>query len=402
MKTTLRILSVALLAAMSFSASFAQKNNVSSAERIAKKKEANFDEARQLIQQALTNPETKDQAKTYYVAGFIEENNFTQENLKQVVGQEPNKAVMNKALLDMYDYYIKAKEIDNQPNEKGKVKPRYTKSILKAFETNHLYFINAGGYYLDVKKYDDALKAFAAFSAIKAIPEFEGGPIAAVDSNSMMVDFFSVVTAYQADKKELAVEIAKRIQDVPYRQNDLLQVKSQTELELKDTTAYIATLEKGLEIFPSELYYSQNLINAYIGKGEREKAINAIEKAIASDPKNVQLYDVKGKLYEELSQEDVAIKCFEEALAIDPDYGDANYDLGRVYYNKAVAEKTGEKMDANNEARATEFFKKALPFLIKAYEKNPDQTYYLLSNVYYQLKMNDKYNEIMKKHEPKK
>lgn len=399
MKTTLKTVLVALVAAISFTASYAQKNNVSSAERIAKKKEANFDEARQLIQQALANPETKDEAKTYYVAGFIEENNFTQENMKQVVGETPDRAVMNKALLEMYRYYLQAKEIDNQPNQKGKVRPRYTKDILKAFENNLLYFINAGGYYLEVQNYDEALKAFKAFRDIKQMPEFQGGPLAVADSNSMMVDFFAVVTAYQADKKELAIELAEKIQDVPYRQNDLLQVLSQTQLEVGDTTAYVATMNKGLELFPDEAYYSVNLINTYIGQGKDELAIKTLETAIERSPSNVQLYDVMGKLHENAGREDEALSYFKKALEIDPEYGEANYDLGRVYYNKAVTLKSGENIDKESDAKATEYFHLALPYLEKAYEKDPDQTYYLLGNIYYQLQMNDKYKEIMDKHQ---
>lgn len=398
MKTTLRTIFVALVATLSFTVGYAQKNNVSSAERIAKKKEADFGEARKLIQQAMANPETKDDAKTYYIAGFIEEQNFTQENLKQVVGETPDRAVMNKALLDMYSYYIKAKEIDNQPNEKGKIRPRYTKSILKAFETNLLYFINAGGYYMEVQNFEDALRAFNAFTSIKAQPEFKGGPVALADSNSMMVDFFSVITAYQAGKKEQAIKLAEKIQDVPYRQNDLLQVLSQTQIEVGDTTAYVNTMKKGLELFPDEAYYSVNLINTYIGQGKDDLAIQTLDAAIKKSPSNVQLYDVMGKLHENAGREEQALSYFKKALEIDPEYMDANYDLGRVYYNMAVTIKSGEGIDKNSDDKARELFNKALPYLEKAYEKDPNQTYYLLGNIYYQLGMNDKYKAIMEKH----
>ena len=398
MKTTLRTIFVALVATLSFTVGYAQKNNVSSAERIAKKKEADFGEARKLIQQAMANPETKDDAKTYYVAGFIEEQNFTQENLKQVVGETPDRAVMNKALLDMYSYYIKAKEIDNQPNEKGKIRPRYTKSILKAFETNLLYFINAGGYYMEVQNFEDALRAFNAFTSIKAQPEFKGGPVALADSNSMMVDFFSVITAYQAGKKEQAIKLAEKIQDVPYRQNDLLQVLSQTQIEVGDTTAYVNTMKKGLDLFPDEAYYSVNLINTYIAQGKDDLAIQTLDAAIKRSPSNVQLYDVMGKLHENAGREEQALSYFKKALEVDPEYMDANYDLGRVYYNMAVTIKSGEGIDKDSDAKAHELFNKALPYLEKAYEKDPNQTYFLLGNIYYQLGMNDKYKEIMEKH----
>ena len=63
------LLTVALCVAASVS--FAQKKAVNEAQSIAKGSTPDFSEARTLIKGALENPETKDDAKTWYVAGFI-------------------------------------------------------------------------------------------------------------------------------------------------------------------------------------------------------------------------------------------------------------------------------------------------------------------------------------------
>lgn len=401
MKASKKLCLLAMIALLGSAGAYAQKANVKSAERIAKSKNANFGEARSLIQEAMQNPETKEDAKTFYVGGLIEENTFTSENLKQLDGLDPDRAIMNKALLEMYDLYMQAYDIDHKPDAKGRVKPRHTKEILKSFETNLLYFINAGGYYIEQKQYDNALRAFKDFKEIKALPDFQGQPIAAADTNSMMVDFFTVVTAYQAGQKEVAVDLALKVKDVPYRQNDLYQILAQTQIEMGDTTAYMATMKEGLELFPNEPFYSVNLINTYISAGKTEDAIVTIQKAIERSPDNAQYYDVLGKLYEN-SNEEKAIESFKKAIEIDPEYGEAHYDLGRIYYNKAVTVKSGEKVDAATDAKAKELFNLALPYLEKAYEKDPKQAYYVLGNVYYNLGMNKEYEEIMAKNGGKK
>lgn len=401
MKASKKLCLLAMIALLGSAGAYAQKANVKSAERIAKSKNANFGEARSLIQEAMQNPETKEDAKTFYVGGLIEENTFTSENLKQLDGLDPDRAIMNKALLEMYDLYMQAYDIDHKPDAKGRVKPRHTKEILKSFETNLLYFINAGGYYIEQKQYDNALRAFKDFKEIKALPDFQGQPIAAADTNSMMVDFFTVVTAYQAGQKEVAVDLALKVKDVPYRQNDLYQILAQTQIEMGDTTAYMATMKEGLELFPNEPFYSVNLINTYISAGKTEDAIVTIQKAIERSPDNAQYYDVLGKLYEN-SNEEKAIESFKKAIEIDPEYGEAHYDLGRIYYNKAVTVKSGEKVDAATDTKAKELFNLALPYLEKAYEKDPKQAYYVLGNVYYNLGMNKEYEEIMAKNGGKK
>ena len=104
------LLTVALCVAAS--ASFAQKKAVSEAQSIAKTPNADFAEARNLIKGALENPETKNDAKTWFVAGFIENQQFDAENTKQVLGQQPNEPVMYEALYNILPS-IKRECIDN-------------------------------------------------------------------------------------------------------------------------------------------------------------------------------------------------------------------------------------------------------------------------------------------------
>ena len=64
------LFSMVLLMAVSFS--FAQMKNVKEAKSIANDVKPNFKQAEQLIEEAMKNPETKDLADTWDVAGFIQ------------------------------------------------------------------------------------------------------------------------------------------------------------------------------------------------------------------------------------------------------------------------------------------------------------------------------------------
>ena len=93
-------------------ASFAQKKAVSEAQSIAKGQNPDFGEARTLIKGALENAETKDDAKTWFVAGQIEDQQFSNERTKQVLGQQPNEPVMYDALYAILPYFEKAVVLD--------------------------------------------------------------------------------------------------------------------------------------------------------------------------------------------------------------------------------------------------------------------------------------------------
>lgn len=398
MKTTRKVTLVLLVLMSALTFGYAQTANVKGADRLSDASKPNYPEARNLIQQALENPETKDDAKTWYTAGLVEERAFTGENQKSLKGEPQDLPNMYKALLAMHEYYTKTYEIDHQPNDKGKVRPKFEKKISKAYEDNLLYYINAGGYYMEQKDFKNALKAFQAFREIKRSPLFEGEKIAQPDSNSMMVDFFAIITAYQAGDKQLAIKYAEELKGNGYRQNEVYQILAQTYIEEGDTTNYITTMREGLKLFPKEPYYSVNLINTYIVQNKYDEARTFLTQAIELNPENPQLYDVMGKLYEE-SNEEEAIKWFSKALEVDPNYVESLCNIGRIYYNKAVevSDKEEGGMAAAQKKR-TALLNKALPYLEKAYSINPDASYYLLGNIYYALGDNAKYEEIQAAH----
>ena len=398
MKTTRKVTLVLLVLMSALTFGCAQTSNVRGADRLSDASKPDYPGARNLIQQALENPETKDDAKTWYTAGLIEERAFTGENQKSLKNEPQDLASMYKALLAMHEYYTKTYEIDHQPNDKGKVRPKFEKKISKAYKDNLLYYINAGGYYMEQKDFKNALKAFQAFREIKRSPLFEGEKLAQTDSNSLMVDFFAIITAYQAGDKKLAIQYGEELKNSGYRQNEVYQILAQTYIEEGDTTNYITTMRDGLKLFPKEPYYSVNLINTYIVQNKYDEARTFLAQAIELNPENPQLYDVMGKLYEE-SNEEEAIKWFSKALEVDPNYVESLCNIGRIYYNKAVevSDKEEGGMAAAQKKR-TALLNKALPYLQKAYSINPDASYYLLGNIYYALGDNAKYEEIQAAH----
>lgn len=398
MKTTRKVTLVLLVLMSALTLGCAQTSNVRGADRLSDASKPDYPGARALIQQALENPETKDDAKTWYTAGLIEERAFTGENQKSLKNEPQDLPSMYKALLAMHEYYKKTYEVDHQPNDKGKVRPKFEKKIANAYKDNILYYINAGGYYMEQKDFKSALQAFQSFREIKRSPLFEGDKFAQTDSNSLMVDFFAIITAYQAGDKKLAIQYGEELKNTGYRQNEVYQILAQTYIEEGDTTNYITTMREGLKLFPKEAYYSVNLINTYIVQNKYDEARTFLKQAIELNPENPQLYDVMGKLYEE-SDEQEALTWFNKAIEIDPNYVESLCNIGRIYYNEAVELSDKEEGGATAaQQKRIALLKKALPYLEKAYSINPDASYYLLGNIYYALGDNAKYEKIQAAH----
>ena len=396
------LLTIALCVAAS-SVSFAQKKAVKEARSIAKSSNADFNEARTLIKGALENAETKDQAETWYVAGFIENQQYDAERTKQILGQQPNEPVMYDALFSILPYFEKAYEYDQRPNAKGKVKPKYTKDMKSILSANHVYYINAGAYYFDKEEYQKAYDAFEQYLKIKELPMFADTKVAEKDSNFMTVQFYAAVAATQLKNSELAIAALERAKNTDYRANDVYQYLCYEYEQAKDTVNLEKTLEEGMAKFPDEPYYLMSLINAYIYSNRNEKAIEYLNTAISKDSQNPQLYDVMGRVYETgMKDYAKAEEYFKKALEINPDYVESISNLGRVYYNQGV-NKQGEANMINDAAKyqeelnkAKEFFKQALPYFEKAHKMKPEEREYMIAlrGIYYNLNMGAEFDAI--------
>ncbi|WP_347394899.1 tetratricopeptide repeat protein [Parabacteroides leei] len=388
------LLTVALCVAAS--ASFAQKKAVKEAQGIAKGDKADFTEARSLIKGALENPESKDDAQTWYVAGFIEDQQFSAERTKQILGQQPNEPVMYDALIAILPYFKKAYELDQLPNEKGKIKPKYTKDIKSILSADHVYYFNGGAYYFDQKDYKKAYDFFNQYLEISELPMFEGTQTAEKDSTFMTVQFYAAVAATQLGDSPTAIKALERAKDTDFRQNDVYQYLCYEYQQAKDTVNFEKTLEEGMAKFPNEEYYLMNLINNYIYSGRNEKAIEYLNTAIAKDANNSQLYHVMGMVYETgLKDYANAEKYFSKALELKPDAVESLSSLGRVYYNQGV-NKQGEANMINDSKKyqeeltvAKDLFKKALPYFEKAHQLKPEESEYMIAlrGIYYNLNM---------------
>ena len=391
------LLTVALCVAAS--ASFAQKKVVNEAQSIAKGSNADFGEARTLIKGALEKPETKDDAKTWYVAGFIEDQQFNTERAKQILGQQPNEPVMYEALYGILPYFQKAYELDQLPNEKGKVKPKYTKDIKSILSANHVYLFNGGAYYFDKQEYKKAYDFFNQYVEISELPMFAGTQTAEKDSTFMTVQFYAAAAASLAKDSRLAIAALERAKNTPYRQYDVYQYLCYEYGEARtaqDSVMLEKTFEEGMQVFPDSAFFLNNLINTYIYSNRNEKALEMLNVAIQKNPNDANLYNVMGRVYETgLKDYANAEKNFQIALEKDPNLTDALSNIGRIYYNQGV-NKLSEANMINDSKKyqeelgmAKDLFKKALPYYKKAHEAEPEKmdNMIALRGIYYNLNM---------------
>ena len=395
-KTTL---TVVLL--LSIICAFGQKKAVNRAFSEAKMEKPNFQEARDNIKGALTNPETKDDAKTWYVAGFVENSYFEKDNVQKTLGMtlKDGDGPMYDALVKSYEYFLQAIALDTLPNEKGKIKPRYVKDIRKTLKQNIDGYANAGVYYFTQKEYKKAYDFFNQYVEISELPMFAGTQTAEKDSTFMTVQFYAAAAASLAKDSRLAIAALERAKNTPYRQYDVYQYLCYEYGEARtaqDSVMLEKTFEEGMQVFPDSAFFLNNLINTYIYSNRNEKALEMLNVAIQKNPNDANLYNVMGRVYETgLKDYANAEKNFQIALEKDPNLTDALSNIGRIYYNQGVNKLSEANMINDSKkyqeelSMAKDLFKKALPYYKKAHEAEPEKmdNMIALRGIYYNLNM---------------
>jgi tetratricopeptide (TPR) repeat protein len=164
------------------------------------------------------------------------------------------------------------------------------------------------------------------------------------------------------------------------------------------------TFEKAYNANPGNTDNITNLIDVYERTKNSDKALALTRTAVEKDPKNKVFRYAYGVFLLKQDKFTEAIEQFKKAVEIDPNYGDAIYNLGVAYLNwgvsmKAESDKQAEAERAKNKGKDVkvdfsykEKFKEALPYLEKAQEIRPDDLGLLqqLGKVYANLNMVEK------------
>ena len=418
-----KVLFVAALLMGATSLTFAQEKAVKEAKKIANGTNPDFAKAEGLINQALTNPETKDLAETWDVAGFIQRRR-SEEEMKNAYLRKPYDTlqVYNSAL-NMCRYYLKCDELAQIPNEKGKIKNKYRKGNSATMLNERGNLINGGiqfyNTYLGSEKKEDGQKAldfFGMYVDLASNPMFE-------DKNLLQTDTILPTIAYYASM------VATRLEDypsvlkyAPYARDNKEVGKYAMELEstaLKaqgDTAKWVASLQAGLQKYPDHQFFFGNLIDYYSNNNKYDEALAFADKMMANDPNNTFYLYVKGYLYHNmytvLRDKDAAkaaeslekaIEFYKKTTEVDPNYAEAYSNMGLVYclqaqdFSEKATTDVNDPKYAQDQATLKTFYEKARPCYEKARQLQPEKKELWLNGlyrVYYNLQMGPEFEEI--------
>ncbi|TCO96031.1 tetratricopeptide repeat protein [Bacteroides heparinolyticus] len=407
------LFSMVLLLAASFL--FAQEKNIKEAKSIANEVKPDFAKAESLINQALTNPETKDNADAWDVAGFIQRRRSEKEMENAYLRKPYDTLQVYNSALNMCKYYFKCDELAQIPNEKGKIKNKYRKANAASILAERGNLINGGIQYFNSASQKEgaaatednkkALEFFATYINIATNQMFEKENLLQTDTVLPQIAYYASLTAAKMEDYPNVLKYA------PYAKNDKEVGKYAMEFistALKaqgDTINWIASLKEGIQKYPDHSFFFGHLIDYYSNNNKYDEAMQFADDMLAKNPNNTFYLYVKGYLYHNMKDYDKAIEFYTKTIEVDPNYAEAYSNLGLIYCLQAQDFSEIATTDVNDSKYKADqvtlkaFYEKARPNYEKARELKPDQRELWLNGlyrVYYNLQLGSEFEEIEK------
>lgn len=389
----LSLLSACLLAGLTVSA---QQAVVKDAEK-AMKDGKSFDEVAQIMAPATQNPETKDQAITYYIPGKTAFKIYDDMLGKKQFGllKEGDELVMAKDLLGGYEYFLKAVARDTVINEKGKVKTKYSKEIYNTIAGHYNDYNIVAVDFWNAKDYKGAYKAWEIFLTMPENPNLAKEIKVYPDSMLSQVLYNQALAAWQSGDFAAAVKSFRKSIEKGNNRLETFQQAVFVANNAKDDDAILDFAGKGNELYGKDDYsFIGSIINVYIMREDYDAALQKLDVASKNDPSNAQYVALKGIIYTRKKENNTAEKMYRQALSIDSVNPLANLYLGATILDKAgqIQDNFNDRTDGNfikyKNEKVVPLLKEAVEYLEKAYELNEDYRNEILSylyNAYYML-----------------
>ena len=367
-----------------------------------------LNKAKEAIDLALANEDTKNQGKTHAYKSRISYAYFQSELNTELKKLEPTVADKNERAMLAYGN-TPLTNFENASDELNKMKdldPKYMQTIIEGLtkgtsmlgEDDVKFALVAQQIKMEsgniaqgkykAKKYDEAADYFYK----------TGYTNMSLTMKKDTSNFYNAcVSANKSKNPAKILEYNKKMIDLkissPYNYESMYSAN----LSKADTTAAMEILRKGRVAYPNDMNLMNKETDYFLAKGKQQEALNNINLSIKNDPKNAVFYLVAGQINDQIAnpkdkvtgKELAKPANFEEvvktaetnylkAIELKPENKDilynSLYNLGAMYNNYGGYYQGGKSATITNmalnqkanEAIAQEKFKKAIPYLEQA------------------------------------
>ena len=292
--------------------------------------DGNMDQANALIEAAMENKHTASNPDTWYTAGKIQEKYYNQENEKMYLQQPYNQDKFFGSLMKMFDYYLKCDDLEQVPDEKGKVVVKYRPELTNLLSGVRINLVSGGVTYFNENNNEKAFDLFSKYIDVADAPLFASLNYAETDTLMYEIAYYATLAGLKLEDYNKAlkyVDLAMNKEDIAQK---AIEYKAMAYINLNDTANWLETLKLGVEKYPVVEYFYSNLISYYNNNGKPEELMAFADEMLAKNPLPIFRF-VKGFVFQNMKELDKAIEEYKICIEQDPNYTGAYRNLGICY-----------------------------------------------------------------------
>lgn len=386
------ILGLAFLAVGSMSA---QMQVVKDVEHQLKGDNTSYPKAIETLKPAFTNPESANQAQTWFVAGKGAFDFVNNAMAMQRVTGEIDAPQAAQFVLDGFEYLQKALPLDTVVDAKGKVKTKYSKDIIKQIVNNYDLTQQAGmWFYNDAKDYPKAAESWELLFALPKDERFaKAGLKALPDTIVGMYKFYTGCAYSLANNPQPALTSFLDAIELGYNKQEAYDYAITAATQMKDLAKAAEIAQAAYKVYPQNSYLG-TMINNFLDKKEYDKASELLDPYIAKDPNNGQVYFLKGVIADQQGKNDEAKALYKKAIELDANNANALFQYAYKLCQDADAIDQNEGANVSQadydkfcQEKTFPLYREAAGYLEKAYQINENLTdcLTLLRSIYYKV-----------------
>jgi len=314
--------------------------------------------------------------------------------------------IVPNALDIAYESYVKARTIDSKESMKSDIAAKLKSVGGEYFNSGITFF-----------QQNDYLKGLSNFEKTVAISNENH----VIDTLANYGEALCLDKLASTDKAYLDKAIAKYqyLVDIKMKEVSVYTSLAMLYKDKGDLDKGSAIINQGKAVFPGNTDLVITEANMYISTNNHAKAINSLMVAKEKEPNNVSVLYAVGVTYDLLKNDtklpaderekyfNEAVKAYKETIAVDPNFFDAVFNLGALYFNKG-----GEVINEANKlpisetakyekmlAEGNSYLNLALPYLetCETLQPKDKNTLVSLKEIYTRLSMTQKLGAVNEK-----
>lgn len=312
---------------------------------------------------------------------------------------------MGQELIDGYNLFVKAFPLDQLPDAKGKVKPKYTKKMIDKIKGHANDYFKAGADMFNAQKYyPEAYEGFMIYADMPNQDFMADQKLELPNEDRGTAYFNAGLAAYQGNEIYKSADAFRMARGVGYddKQAFIYEIACWQTAAQRDSTMVETAKQKIIEVAEegdakygiAEPIFVNNIVNFLVSDNKYDEALAKVDALIAANPDNAGLYGLRGFVYDRQGNDEASVNDYRKSAALEgADYetlknaGKKIYRVGADKWN-SIEGNSSEAQAARQDVKVN-YFEASKAIAEKAKAMNQDNSDsdldYLIENIDYAL-----------------